>query len=54
MMAVAEKPHLSQYEKVKAITEKLEQGIQNLFESENFKNYLITLISMFSPTITLH
>ena len=43
MMAVEEKPHLSQYEKVKAITEKLEQGIQDLFESENFKNYLKTL-----------
>ncbi len=27
-------------EEVKAITEKLEKGIQNLFESDNFKNYL--------------
>ena len=30
-------------EEVKAITEKLEKGIQNLFESDNFKNYLKTL-----------
>lgn len=30
-------------EEVKAITEKLEKGIQNLFESGNFKNYLKTL-----------
>lgn len=28
---------------LKAITEKLEKGIQNLFESDNFKNYLKTL-----------
>lgn len=30
-------------EEVKAITEKLEKGIQDLFESDNFKNYLKTL-----------
>lgn len=30
-------------EEVKAITEKLEKGIQNLFESDNLKNYLKTL-----------
>lgn len=30
-------------EEVKAITEKLEKGIQNLFESDNFKHYLKTL-----------
>ena len=31
------------WEEVKAITEKLEKGIQDLFESDNFKNYLKTL-----------
>ena len=33
----------SQFEKVKEITDKLEAGIQALFESEAFKNYLKTL-----------
>lgn len=33
----------SQYEKVKAITDQLEAGIQALFESEKFKQYLQTL-----------
>ncbi len=38
-----QKSYLSQYEKVKAITDQLEAGIQALFESEKFKQYLQTL-----------
>ena len=38
-----DKPYPSQFEKVKEITDKLEAGIQALFESEAFKNYLKTL-----------
>ena len=37
------KTHPSQFDKVKEITDKLEAGIQALFESETFKNYLKTL-----------
>lgn len=38
-----DKTHPSQFDKVKEITDKLEAGIQALFESETFKNYLKTL-----------
>ena len=38
-----DKAHPSQFDKVKEITDKLEAGIQALFESEAFKNYLKTL-----------
>lgn len=38
-----DKPYTSQFDKVKEITDKLEAGIQALFESEAFKNYLKTL-----------
>ena len=38
-----DKTHLSQFDKVKEITDKLEAGIQALFDSETFKNYLKTL-----------
>ncbi len=38
-----DKTHPSQFDKVKEITDKLEAGIQALFESEAFKNYLKTL-----------
>ena len=38
-----DKAYPSQFEKVKEITDKLEAGIQALFESETFKNYLKTL-----------
>ena len=38
-----DKDHPSQFDKVKEITDKLEAGIQALFESEAFKNYLKTL-----------
>ncbi len=38
-----QKAYPSQYEKVKAITDQLEAGIQALFESEKFKQYLQTL-----------
>jgi len=43
MAEKAEKSFPSQFEKVKAITDQLEAGIQALFESEAFKNYLKTL-----------
>lgn len=43
MVEKKDKPHPSQFEKVKEITERLEAGIQALFESETFKNYLKTL-----------
>ena len=43
MAEKAEKTFPSQFEKVKAITDQLEAGIQALFESEAFKNYLKTL-----------
>ena len=43
--------HLSQTEKVKAITEQLESGIQALFESERFKNYLKTLSKFHSYSV---
>ena len=53
-----DKDHLSQFDKVKEITDKLEAGIQALFESEAFKNYLKTLsntilIAMQKPDATL-
>ena len=35
-----DKTYPSQFDKVKEITDKLEAGIQALFESEAFKNYL--------------
>ena len=38
-----DKTYPSQFDKVKEITDKLEAGIQALFESETFKNYLKTL-----------
>ena len=38
-----QKANLSQFEKVKAITDQLEAGIQALFESDKFKQYLRTL-----------
>ena len=40
-----DKAYPSQFDKVKEITDKLEAGIQALFESEAFKNYLKTLVS---------
>lgn len=38
-----DKSYSSQFEKVKQITDKLEAGIQALFDSDTFKNYLKTL-----------
>ena len=41
-------------QKVQEITEKLEQGIKELFESEKYKTYLNTmLIAMQKPDATL-
>ena len=34
---------MAQQEKIKEITERLEKGIEDLFESENYKNYLATM-----------
>ncbi len=34
---------MAQQEKIKEITERLEKGIEELFESENYKNYLATM-----------
>ena len=34
---------MEQQEKIKEITEKLEKGIEDLFQSENYKNYLKTM-----------
>ena len=34
---------MPQQEKIKEITERLEKGIESLFESENYKNYLKTM-----------
>lgn len=34
---------MSQSQKIKEITDKLEQGIEDLFQSENYKNYLRTM-----------
>lgn len=42
-MSAEQKNYPSQLEKVKAITDQLEAGIQSLFESEKFKQYLKTL-----------
>ena len=39
----SDKAYPSQLDKVKEITDKLEAGIQALFESEAFKSYLKTL-----------
>ena len=39
-MSAEQKSYPSQLEKVKAITDQLEAGIQSLFESEKFKQYL--------------
>lgn len=43
MSAGEQKAYPSQFEKVKAITDQLEAGIQALFESDTFKQYLKTL-----------
>ena len=42
-MSADPKSYPSQLDKVKAITDQLEAGIQSLFESEKFKQYLKTL-----------
>ena len=42
-MSGEQKTSPSQFEKVKAITDQLEAGIQALFESEKFQQYLKTL-----------
>lgn len=42
-MSSEQKTSPSQFEKVKAITDQLEAGIQALFESEKFQQYLKTL-----------
>lgn len=42
-MSTEQKTYPSQFEKVKAITDHLEAGIQVLFESDKFKQYLKTL-----------
>ena len=42
-MSAEQKTYPSQFEKVKAITDQLEAGIQALFESDKFKQYLKTL-----------
>ena len=47
-----DKAYPSQFDKVKEITDKLEAGIQALFESEAFKNYLKTLSKFHDYTIT--
>ena len=39
----ADKTYPSQFEKVKEITDRLEAGIQALFDSDAYKNYLKTL-----------
>ena len=44
-------PRQSQFEKVKEITDKLEAGIQALFESDAFKNYLKTLSKFHSYSL---
>ena len=52
----------SQKEKVKEITEKLEQGIKDLFNSDRYKEYLSAMISciwvkvkiIFSKIMDLH
>lgn len=38
-----ENPRLSQADKIKEITDKLEQGIKDLFDSEKYRNYLCVL-----------
>ena len=40
MAEVATKTKVSNKEQVKEITDKLEQGIQDLFESDKYKDYL--------------
>ena len=42
-MSTEQKTYPSQFDKVKAITDQLEAGIQALFESDKFKQYLKTL-----------
>lgn len=42
-MAEKQKNYLSQYDKVKVITDQLETGIQNLFESDQYKQWLTTM-----------
>ena len=41
----------SQYDKVKEITEKLEAGIRDLFDSENYKNWLRTMSRFHSYSV---
>lgn len=42
-MAEKQKNYPSQYDKVKEITDQLEAGIQNLFESDQYKQWLTTM-----------
>ena len=42
-MAEKQKNYPSQYEKVKEITDQLEAGIKNLFESDQYKQWLTTM-----------
>ena len=37
------KGHISQFQKVKEITDRLETGIQELFDSERYKSWLSTM-----------
>ena len=41
----------SQYDKIKEITEKLEAGIRDLFDSENYKNWLRTMSRFHSYSV---
>lgn len=42
-MAEKQKNYPSQYDKVKEITDQLEAGIKNLFESDQYKQWLTTM-----------
>ena len=42
---------MGQKEQIKEITDKLEQGVKDIFESDNYKNYLLTMSKFYSYSV---
>ena len=42
---------MGQKEQIKEISEKLEQGVKDIFESDNYKNYLLTMSKFYSYSV---
>ncbi|MBR5177626.1 MAG: hypothetical protein IKW90_02340, partial [Lachnospiraceae bacterium] len=48
---ITEAPEKSMKERVKELTDKLEQGLKEVFESDNYKNYLNTMAKFHNYSI---